>query len=322
MRLIRFILVLIAVMAQGAGASAGEGPAVVVSIKPLHSLVAAVMEGVEDPYLIVKGANSPHGYRLRPSDASALARSEVIFWVGENFERFLKKPIESIGTGAKIVSLGETPDLIVLQFREGGPFESHDQDPDHDHSGGEEPAGLGDHAAGVGTDMHFWLDPLNAQAMVRLIEDALVAADPKNSAAYKENAAALQEKLVALTAELERLLEAVKDQPYVVFHDGYQYLEKRFGLNAVGAVTVSPETIPGAARVSEIRRRVKELGAVCVFAEPQFQPKLIAVIIEGSQARAGILDPLGATLDAGPGAYFQLMRDMVASFKSCFLQGS
>jgi zinc transport system substrate-binding protein len=295
---------------------------VVVSIKPLHSLVAAVMEGVEDPYLIVKGANSPHGYRLRPSDASALARSEVIFWVGENFERFLKKPIESIGTGAKIVSLGETPDLIVLQFREGGPFESHDHDDDHEQNGGEEPAALGDHAAGAGTDMHFWLDPLNAQAMVRLIEDALVAADPKNSAAYKANAAALQEKLVALTAELERLLEAVKDQPYVVFHDGYQYLEKRFGLNAVGAVTVSPETIPGAARVSEIRRRVKELGAVCVFAEPQFQPKLIAVIIEGSQARAGILDPLGATLDAGPGAYFQLMRDMVASFKSCFLQGS
>jgi zinc transport system substrate-binding protein len=318
MRLIRSFLLLIAVMAQGAGASAGEGPEVVVSIKPLHSLVAAVMEGVDDPYLIVKGANSPHGYRLRPSDANALAQSEVIFWVGENFERFLKKPIESIGTSAKIVSLEETPNLIVFKFREGGPFESQDQD----HNGGEEPAGLGDHAAGVGTDMHFWLDPLNAQAMVRLIEDTLVAADPKNSAAYKANAAALQEKLVALTAELESLLEAVKDQPYVVFHDGYQYFEKRFGLNAVGAVTVSPETIPGAARVSEIRRRVKELGAVCVFAEPQFQPKLIAVIIEGSQARAGILDPLGATLDAGPGAYSQLMRDMVASFKRCFLQGN
>ena len=313
---IRSFLLLIAVMAQGAGASAGEGPEVVVSIKPLHSLVAAVMEGVDDPYLIVKGANSPHGYRLRPSDASALAQSEVIFWVGENFERFLKKPIESIGTSAKIVSLEETPNLIVFKFREGGPFESQD------HNGGEEPAGLGDHAAGVGTDMHFWLDPLNAQAMVRLIEDTLVAADPKNSTAYKANAAALQEKLVALTAELESLLVAVKDQPYVVFHDGYQYFEKRFGLNAVGAVTVSPETIPGAARVSEIRRRVKELGAVCVFAEPQFQPKLIAVIIEDSQARAGILDPLGATLDAGPGAYSQLMRDMVASFKRCLLPGS
>jgi zinc transport system substrate-binding protein len=280
------------------------------------------MEGVEDPYLIVKGANSPHGYRLRPSDASALARSEAIFWVGENFERFLKKPIETIGTGAKIVSLGEAPNLIVLKFREGGPFESHDHDDDHEQNGGEEPADLGDRAAGVGTDMHFWLDPLNAQAMVRLIEDTLVAADPKNSAAYKANAAALQERLVALSAELASLLEAVKDRPYVVFHDGYQYFENRFGLNAVGAVTVSPETIPGAARVSEIRRRVKELGAVCVFAEPQFQPKLIAVIIEGSEARAGVLDPLGATLDAGPAAYFQLMRDMVAAFKHCFLQGS
>jgi zinc transport system substrate-binding protein len=316
MRLIRSILLLIAVTAQGVGASAGQGPEVVVSIKPLHSLVAAVMEGVDDPYLIVKGANSPHGYRLRPSDANALAQSKVIFWVGENFERFLKRSIESIGTKAKIVSLGEAPNLIMLTFREGGPFESHD------HDGSEEQVGLGDHAAGVRTDMHLWLDTLNAQAMVRLIEDALVAADPKNSAAYKANAVALQEKLVALTAELESLLEAVKDRPYVVFHDGYQYFENRFGLNAVGAVTVSPETIPGAARVSEIRRRVKELGAVCVFAEPQFQPKLIAVIIEGSEARAGVLDPLGATLDAGPRAYFQLMRDMVAAFKSCFLQGS
>ena len=72
-------------------------PQVVASIKPVHSLVAAVMEGVGTPDLIVGGAASPHAYALKPSQAKSLEEADLIFWIGPELESFLEKPIETIG---------------------------------------------------------------------------------------------------------------------------------------------------------------------------------------------------------------------------------
>ena len=72
----------------------------------------------------------------------------------------------------------------------------------------------------------------------------------------------------------------------MVFHDAYQYFEHRFGLTAVGSITVSPEVQPSAKRLTEIRRKIAALDARCVFAEPRFQPNLVNAVIEGT-ARIG-----------------------------------
>ncbi len=63
-------------------------PQVVVSIKPLHALVAGVMDGVGEPVLLVKGGGSPHGYILRPSEARNISRADLVVWVGEGLESF------------------------------------------------------------------------------------------------------------------------------------------------------------------------------------------------------------------------------------------
>ena len=342
-------------------AMAGERQGVVASIKPVHSLVAAVMEGVASPHLIVKGGASPHTYSLKPSDAKALQHAKVVFWIGEDLETFLEKSIDTLGKGAKVVALHDAHGLTKLPFREGGPFEAHDDDHgdhghkteakhdhddhghkkkakhdhdghdhghkkkakhDHHHDHGHKKKAKHDHDDHAGHahgdfDMHLWLDPLNAKAMVHEIEEALVAADPANAPKYKANAKALETRLEALATELAQTLAPVKGRPFIVFHDAYQYFEKRFGLTAAGSITVSPETLPGARRVADIQAKVKKLGATCVFAEPQFEPKLVKVVTEGTRAKSGVLDPVGAGLTDGPELYFTLMRNMAKSMKTC-----
>ena len=312
---------------------AAAGPAlafdgVVASIKPVHSLVAGVMQGVGEPELIVKGNASPHTYALRPSEAAALEEAKLIFWIGHDMEVFLDKALDSLAGGAQLVELAEADGVELLPFREGGPFEAHDHgeesagaEHEHHDDENEEPHAEHDHGHGE-FDMHFWLDPKNAKAMVGAIEQALVKADPGNAAKYRENAAALQTRLDALTGEVEAEIAPVKEKGFIVFHDAYQYFEKRFGVQAAGSITVSPEVMPGAERIAAIRAKVSELGATCVFAEPQFEPRLVEVVTEGTGAKSGVLDPEGGSLTEGPDLYFDLVRNIATSLRDCLAQAS
>ena len=315
---------------------------VVASIKPVHSLVAAVMQGVDAPYLLVDGAGSPHTYALKPSQARQLQDADLVFWMSHDLEAFLEKPIESIAANATSVQLMESHGLTKLNFREGGAFASHDHDDhddkDHDDHGHDDKDhddhddhGHDDHGHDDkdhddkdhddkdhdGVDPHVWLDPANAKAMIHEIEEALVAADPAHAAAYEANTEALMLKIDSLVAEVDAELEPVKGRGYVVFHDAYQYFEARFGVSAIGSITVSPEVLPGAERVSELQQKVRELDATCVFSEPQFEPKLVATVAENTNAGTGVLDPLGASIDNGPELYFTLIRNMAKSLKAC-----
>ncbi|MDJ0613955.1 MAG: zinc ABC transporter substrate-binding protein [Rhizobiaceae bacterium] len=367
MRLIKSSLLASTLLCSSAIAAHAEIN-VVASIKPVHSLVAAVMEGVGSPELIVEGAGSPHTYALKPSQAQNLENADVVFWIGHDLEAFLEKPLEAIATKATTVELLDAHDLVKLKFREGGAFDEHDHDDHaeagHDDHGHEEHAehkhdddhkheehaehkdddhkheehaehkhdddhkheehaegGHDDHAHGE-FDPHVWLDPVNAKALVHEIEEVLVKADPDNAAKYEANANKVSNKLDGLVAEISGQLEPVKGKGFVVFHDAYQHFEKRFGLSAIGSVTVSPEVLPGAERISELREKVTDLKASCVFSEPQFEPKLVTTITEGTQAKSGVLDPLGAGIEDGPELYFTLIRNMAASFETCLAEAS
>ncbi|SIQ57530.1 zinc transport system substrate-binding protein [Rhizobium sp. RU35A] len=311
--------------------AAHAAPDVVVSIKPIHSLVASVMQGVAEPKLIVDGAASPHTYSMKPSNAKAVADADIVFWVGPTMEAFLDKPLDALGGKAMVVALGDAPGLEKLTFREGGPFEAHDDGDeqgeghdrvtekahhdDHGHDAHEAHAHEGHSHEGF--DTHLWLDPENAKAMVKEIEARLVAADPANVAIYTRNTLALLKRIDALDVEIAATVAPVKNKPFIVFHDAYQYFEHHYGVKVAGSITVSPETAPGAERLKEIKAKIAGLGATCVFAEPQFTPKLINVVTEGTRAKSGVLDPEGATLKAGPDLYFELMRTIATSLNDC-----
>ena len=309
MRLAKAALFGAALMAA-APALAAEPPEVVASIKPIHSLVAAIMDGVGKPELIVEGAASPHTYALKPSNARALQGAKVIFWVGPGLEAFLEKPLAALGPEATQVELDRSPGLVKLPYRAGGAFEADDD--------GDAPAP----GASSQIDMHLWLDPENAKAMAATITATLVAADPANALAYEANQKALDARLDALDQAIAATVAPVRDKPFIVFHDAYQYFEHRYRVHVAGSITVSPETAPGAARVAEIHDKVAKLGATCVFAEPQFEPRLVDVVIEGTRAKAGVLDPEAGTLPEGPDLYFTLMQGIADSMKDCLTRES
>lgn len=309
-------LILTALAAQAA-------PKVVASIKPIHSLVAGVMDGIGTPALIVEGGASPHTYSLKPSQAAVLQGADMVIWVGGELERFLQKSIATIAARARSVELAHAPGLTVLEKRAGGSFEAHRHDDDEHHADPKDERAHADKHDGHddhgrdGGDLHIWLDPENAKAMVRVIADELMQADAANAQRYRRNADAVLALLDDLRREIAQQLAPVRNRPFVVFHDGYQYFEHRFGLTAAGSITVSPEVIPGAERIREIQARIVELKAACVFTEPQFQPKLVRVATEGTRTKTGVLDPLGASIADGPALYFTLLRNMAASVAGC-----
>lgn len=320
-----------------AARAAGSAPAVVVTLKPVHSLVAGVMAGVGEPRLLITGAASPHTYSLRPSDARALAAADLVFWIGDDLETFLEKPLASLAGGAEVVTLSQVAGVRLLKSRAGGAWEPHDEHDDDGHEHGEHDLGEavsthaeGEHDAGEGEhghhhgayNLHIWLDPDNAVAIVRAAVTALSDVDPGHAADYARNGEAVIGRLAALDGELRVDLAPVAQAPFVVFHDAYAYFERHYDLNAVGSITVSPERTPGAQRLSEIRAKIRELGAVCVFSEPQFAPRVVRTVIEGTSARQGVLDPLGVDQPAGPDAYFALMRELAGSLKKCLAVAS
>lgn len=291
-----------------------ESLRVVATIKPIHSLVSSVMGDLGTPDLLVHGGASPHTYSLRPSDAGALENADLVFWTGHGMELFLEDALGSLAGDATVVELADAPGIELLAVREGGAFEEHDHD---DEAHGDHEDERETHGHEGASDMHYWLDPDNAALMVAAIADSLSSADPENAATYAANAEAEVARLRALTSEIDAQLAPVKEVPFVVFHDAYQYFERRFGLAVAGTITVTPDTMPGAARVAEIRARLNELDAACVFAEPQFEPAIVETVVEGTRANIGVLDPEGSILAEGPELYSALIRNLSAALSDC-----
>jgi zinc transport system substrate-binding protein len=287
---------------------------VVATIKPIHSLVSAVMAGAGEPHLIVRGPRSPHTYNLRPSDAAALRDAAVVFWVGPNLEVFLAAPLKTIADSAKIVALGSAPGVQHLPMRERGSFEAHDHDEFEAHGHDEETPN--EHARSA-VDPHTWLDPLNAKAMLRAIAGALVTIDPDNADIYRANENTMARRLDVLVADVDAQLSNVRGRPFIVFHDAYHYFERRFRIEAAASITIKADIMPGARRLVDIRNKILTLGPTCVFSERQFDPRLVQVVTEGVYAGRGILDPLGTALNEGPDLYEMLIRDMAATLKEC-----
>ena len=306
--------------------AAADSPRVVVSIKPIHSIVADVMSGVGKPTLLLPDGASPHAFVMRPSVARQIRRADLVIWVGEELESFLGKPLKTLSKDAMVVELMRDAAITKLNVRATAswPHQKHGHDDhhaskpgrkDHDHRNHEQRHH--DHGDHSDLDPHIWLDPVNARAIARIAAKKLAGIDRANAARYLANGARVSDELRRLEQEIRTSVAPLKNVRFVVFHDSYQYFERRFGLSAVGSITLSPERKPGAKRLSAIRRAIIKKGARCVFAEPQFRSSLIETVVRGTRARSGILDPLGAGIPASSGAYATMLRGLTASLRLC-----
>jgi len=305
---------------------------VVTTIKPLHSLISKVMEGLGEPSLIIEGSTSPHSFTLKPSHAKLLEEADLIFWVGEGMETFMEKPLMSIVKDAEVISFMEVNSINKLKFREENIFESHDDhdeedhdeedhdEEDHDEHDDHDDHDEEDHDSHAGHahgefDAHIWLDPMNAKEMIHEIAHELSHLDPSNKDKYNKNAESTLLDIDELINNIDQSIN--KDAQFVVFHDAYQYFENRFGITSAGALTLNTDALPGARQILDIQNVIKEKGVKCIFSEPQFNPKIIETIAKDTGIKTGIFDPLGSKLDADKNQYFTLIKNLRDNLKGC-----
>ncbi len=268
-----------------------SAPSVVVTIKPLHSLVAAVMEGVSDPYLLLKRGQSAHHLTLKPSQAKEIHNADLLIWVGPAFENFLSKTVKNKALPS--LSLMSVDGVQLLSVR-------------------------GD-AHNAEIDGHIWLNPINAIGITRAVVDRLAVIDPINSQIYRENGKRLVRKLMDLDERLEAQLKPVQDRPYIIYHDALRYFEWRYGLKG-GAVVQHSELQLSVKDVIRVKRFIVENGVNCLFHEPGLQPRLLAVLIGESGVKKRIIDPMGIKIKAGVGGYFTILENIAQTFEHCLVE--
>ncbi len=306
----RLLLWVFAPLAFGASVAA-EPPRVVADIAPIHALVSRVMEGAGAPDLLVPAGVSAHDLALKPSQARALQRADLVVWVGPEMSPWLDRVLD--GRTAQQLVLLTVPGTQVYQAREGAVFDL-DGDPDghDDHAGHDH-----DH---IGIDPHAWLDPVNAAIWVGALAEALAERDPENAALYRANADRAGADLTALTGKLAAELAPAEGHGLIAFHDAFQYFEARFGLSVTGAIIAADDSDPGPARLAALRDAVQRGDVACAFAEPQYNPGLLTAITEETGLPVAVLDPLGADLTVGPDLYVDLLTEMGQAVTECLAQ--
>jgi len=289
------------------GTLSANGPHVTTDIPITHSLVARVMAGVGMPDLIVDQGASPHEYSLRPSNAASLEASDLVFWISNSLTPWLDDPLDTLANDAEVIELMDAKGVIVLAFREGATFETHSHEHGHDE----------DEHATVNVDPHGWLDPYNGKIWLDVIATALSKIDPTNIDIYFANATQGKADIDAATSEIDATLAEFRGTDFIVYHDAYQYFEKRFDVLAAGSISLGDVSDPSPARIVEIREKVEKLGITCVFSEPQFNPELVRTVADGTSVTTREIDPLGTTFTLGPDFYLDVLRSIAQTMASC-----
>lgn len=281
---------------------------ILTSIKPLQLIAAAIQDGQGEPQVLLPPGASPHYFVLRPSDAKRLDNADLFYWIGPDLENFLPRLLKQRSQPS--VAAQDLPDLHLQYFAEA---HAHDHGHGHGHALIEH-----DHAHQPGTvDAHLWLDPHNAELIAQRISADLSALDPENAAHYAANLQAFSQALQEVDGQLKVELAPLKNQPFFVFHEAFNYFEQAYGLAHTGVFAVSSEVQPGAKHVQQMRTRLQQAGAACVFSEPPLQPRLAQTLAAGLPVKLAELDALGVDIPVSAQGYTQLLRNLGAQFSAC-----
>ncbi len=299
------------------GTASANIPKVVTDIPITHSLVTRVMAGIGMPDLIVDRGASPHEYSLRPSNAASLEAADLVFWISNGMTPWLDDALNTLARNAKVIELMDAKGATVLSFREGATFETHSHQHKQDEDGHDEDKHDEDEHATGNVDPHGWLDPYNGRIWLEVIATALSKIDPTNSDIYFVNATQAKADIDTVISELEETLAAFRGTNFIVYHDAYQYFEKRFDVLAAGSISLGDVSDPSPARIAEVRKKVEELGITCVFSEPQFNSELVRTVSDGVSVKTRVIDPLGTQFTLGPDFYLNVLRGIAQSMASC-----
>jgi zinc transport system substrate-binding protein len=281
---------------------------IVATIRPVYSLLASLTQGVSQPTLLLKHQASPHHYTLRPSEKQLLKEADFIFWIGPELESFLPSILATIPSDHYAIRLDKTPGLQLLPMRTGKSWVVDTAD---------EQGHLHHHHGVNSKDPHIWLSPDNAAKMSSYMTDVLIQYDPAHRTQYENNLKALKDRLKTLDAAIKKQLKASSNVPFLVFHDGYQYFERAYGLKGVGAISINPELPMSSRRVKQVQDKIQHMGVCCLFSEPQWGTRLVDVLAKKYQINVGMLDPLGAETQKPSEDYFVNLSTLANTIQTC-----
>ena len=311
---------------------ASETTGIITTIQPITSLVSAVIGNTGKTISLIPTEISPHEYKLKPSDIKKLQNGNIIFYVSDHLETSITKVFENLPKNIKSINLMEDAGIKHLAIRDNEAWERHDHRHGHgDHHDHDKKAKEHDdhedekHAKKHDDhnnhekedDVHIWLSPDNAVKIIKKVNKELSLYFPENAKTYNKNTNQMIKKINELEVELKNELSGIKDKPYIVFHDAYQYFETSFDLNAVGSIALDGDIASSPKQISFIKDKIVKFKASCVFEEPQFDSKLLKIVAEGTNAQIGTLDPLGLNIKSGENFYLQLLKNMAKSLKDC-----
>jgi len=317
--MIKFFSILALFICTGVNVFATETTGVISTIQPINSLVSAVIGNTGKSITIIPSEQSPHDFKLKPSDVKVLQNGNIIFYVSNHLESSITKVFKNLPKNIKLINLMEESGVNHLAIRDNDAWERHDHHGHDDHDDhdkhGKKHDDHDDHEKE--DDVHVWLSPDNAIKIVQKVNKVLSLYFPENSKIYNDNTTKFIDKIRNLKMELVKELSPIKNKPYIVFHDAYQYFEKTFELNAVGSVALEGDIASSPKQISLIKDKIVKSKALCVFQEPQFDSKLVKIVVEGTDAKIGTLDPLGVNISENKDFYLQLITNMAKSLKEC-----
>ena len=328
----KLLSIIILILFSSSNLFAADTKGVITTIQPINSLVSAVIGDTGKTISLIPADISPHEYKLKPSDAKKMQEANIIFFVSNHLESSVTKVFKNLPKNIKIINLLEETGIEHLAIRDNEAWERHDHHGHDDHDDhdkhakkhddhddhdkhGKKHDDHDDHESK--DDVHIWLSPDNAIKIVEKVNKELTLLFPDNASKYSENSNKMIDKIQKLKNELAKDLAPIKGKPYVVFHDAYQYFEKTFDLNAVGSVALEGDIASSPKQISFIKDKIKKLNASCVFQEPQFDSKLVKIVVEGTNVQIGTLDPLGVNISGKENFYIQLLKNMAKSLKEC-----
>jgi len=273
---------------------------VVVSIKPLHSIVSALMEGVSRPQLLLESSDSAHTFHLKPSQLKLLSKADLVITIGDGFETGLKKTLRNIKVGSHII-VSEIDGLHLFYFRNPDTNEV-DKNEEHEHAD---------------NDLHLWLDIDNMQKTAQYISEQLIKIDSNNSNTYENNLVKIHSRLNKLKSKLQQQIAPFRSERYAIFSDTLQYFEKSFQLQKPVIITPYHGARLSIHRTLEARKKMKDLKIKCLLYGPENTSKKVNVLSEGLPIKALRIDILGAKLNAGSDQYFNLMKGLSSQLVEC-----
>ena len=330
--MIKFFSIIALFICSGVNVFATETTGVISTIQPINSLVSAIIGNTGKSITIIPSEQSPHDFKLKPSDVKVLQNGNIIFYVSNHLESSITKVLKNLPKNIKLINLMEESGVNHLAIRDNDAWERHDHHGHDDHDvhdkhgkkhddhddhdkHGKKHDDHDDHEKE--DDVHIWLSPDNAIKIVQKVNKVLSLYFPENSKIYNDNTTKFIDKIRNLKMELIKELSPIKNKPYIVFHDAYQYFEKTFELNAVGSVALEGDIASSPKQISIIKDKIVKSKASCVFQEPQFDSKLVKIVVEGTDAKIGTLDPLGVNISENKDFYLQLLTNMTKSLKEC-----